>query len=123
MKRAGAQRERDGGDSFLDTTDSSIEQEYRKAFCALKHTRSSYKQAICHVDSGLSFDSSSEVCGGEDLALAAGASRARGTWRYIYNSSFRVFLLLETSFHAFICWMFCSFVMILVFDTALSDGK
>ena len=35
------------------------------------------------VDSGLSFDASSEVYGGEDLALAAGGGRARRTGRYI----------------------------------------
>ena len=45
MKRAGPQRERDGGNSFLATTDS-ISQLHRTAFCALKHTRSSYKLAI-----------------------------------------------------------------------------
>ena len=28
-------------DSFLDTVDSSIEQQYRTAFCGLEHTRSS----------------------------------------------------------------------------------
>ena len=59
VKRAGPQRERDGGDSFLATTDS-IRQQYRTAFCALKHTRSSYKP-VNYVDSGLSFDASSEV--------------------------------------------------------------
>ena len=62
IKRAELRRERDGGDSFLDTVDSSIQQIYlhRTAFCALKHTRSSYKPAI-YMDSGLSFDASSEV--------------------------------------------------------------
>ena len=50
----------------------------------LKHTRSSYKLAIYYVDIGLSFDASSEVYGGEDLALlAAGGGRARRTGRYI----------------------------------------
>ena len=62
IKRAGPQRERDGGDSFLATNDSIIRQQHRTAFCALKHTRSSYKQAIYYVDSGLSFDASWEVC-------------------------------------------------------------
>ena len=70
MKRAGPQRERDGGD-FLATADS-IRQQHRTAFCALKHTRSSYKATIYCVDSGLSFDASSDVYGGEELALAAG---------------------------------------------------
>ena len=45
-KRAGSHREQDGGDSFPATTDSSIKQQYRTAFCALNHTRSSYKPAI-----------------------------------------------------------------------------
>ena len=82
MKRAGPQRERDGGDSFLATADS-IRQQRRTAFCALKHTRSSYKAAIYYVESGLSFDASSGVYGGEDLALAAGGGMARRTGRYI----------------------------------------
>ena len=81
VMRAGAQRERDGGDSSLATTDS-IWQQYRTAFCALKHTRSSYKPAI-YVDGGLSFDASSEVYGGGDLVLAAGGGRAWRTGRYI----------------------------------------
>ena len=54
MKRAGSQRERDGGDSFLATADG-IRQQHRTAFCALKHTRIGYKVAIYYVDSGLSF--------------------------------------------------------------------
>ena len=77
VKRAGPQRERDGGDSFPATADS-IEQQYRTAFCALKHTRSSYKPATYYVDSGLSFDASSGVYGGEDLALAVGSGKFRG---------------------------------------------
>ena len=77
VKRAGAQRERDGGDSSLATTDR-IRQQYPAAFCALKHTRSSYKSAIYR----LSFDASSEVSGGEELALAVGEGRARRTGRY-----------------------------------------
>ena len=63
VKRAGSQREQDGRNSFLDTTDTSIKQQYRKVFCALNHTHSSHKPAI-NVDSGLSFDASSEVYGG-----------------------------------------------------------
>ena len=84
VKRVGPQRERDGGDCFLATADSIIiKQQYRTAFCALKHTRSGYKLAIYYVDSGLLFDASSEVYGGEDLALAAGGGRAKRTGRYI----------------------------------------
>ena len=45
MKRAGSQREQDGGDSLPATTDSSMKQKYRTAFCALKHKRGSYKTA------------------------------------------------------------------------------
>ena len=62
------QREQDGVDSFLATTDSNIKQEHRTALCGLKHTRSSYKPAI-YMDRGLSFDASSGVYGGEDSAL------------------------------------------------------
>ena len=82
VKRAGPQRERDDGDCFPATTDSSIKQHYRTAFFVLKHTRSSYKPAI-HMDSGLSFDASSEVYGGAELTLAAEGGRARRTGRYI----------------------------------------
>ena len=69
VKRAEPQRERDGEDSFLATTDGSIKQQYRTAFCALKHTRCSFKPVI-YMDSGLSFDAPSEVVGGEDSVLA-----------------------------------------------------
>ena len=61
-------RERDGGDSFLATTDGSIKQQYRTTFCALNHTRSSYKPAI-YMNSGFSFDVSSEVLGGRTWPL------------------------------------------------------
>ena len=71
------ERERDSGDPFLATTDGSIKQQYRTAFCGLKHTRSSYKPAIYYMGSGLSFDAFAEVFGGEDLTLAAGGGRAR----------------------------------------------
>ena len=37
MMRAELQTERDSGDSFFDTANSSIEQQYRAAFCALEH--------------------------------------------------------------------------------------
>ena len=76
VRRAGPQRDQDGGESFLATTDS-IRQQYRTAFCALKHTRSTYKPAI-YVDSGLSFDASSEMYAGEDLALVVGSRKVRG---------------------------------------------
>ena len=76
VKGAGPQKERDGGGYFPATADS-IKQQYRTAFCALKQTRSSYKPAI-YVDSGLSFDASSGVYGGEDLALAVGSGKVRG---------------------------------------------
>ena len=79
VKRVGPQRMQNGGDSFLVTADS-IKQQYRTTFCALKHTRSSYKPAI-YMDSGLSFDASSEVYGGEDLALAVGSGMRKGSVR------------------------------------------
>ena len=77
VKRVGSQRERDGGDSFPATTDS-IRQQHRTAFCALKHTHGSYKPDIYYVDGGMSFDTSSEVYGGEDLALAVGSGKLKG---------------------------------------------
>ncbi|CAN0452745.1 unnamed protein product, partial [Laminaria digitata] len=46
-------------------------------FCALKHARSSYKPAIFIV-SGFLVDTSSEVLGGENWALAVGALRVKG---------------------------------------------
>ena len=76
MYRAEPPREQDGGDTFLDTTDSSLRQQYRTAFCTLKYTRSSYKPAI-YVDDGLPFDAPSEVFGGGDLAVAVGGGKAR----------------------------------------------
>ena len=45
------QRERDGRDSLIGTTDSSVDQQHRTTFCALKHARSSNKPAI-FMDSG-----------------------------------------------------------------------
>ena len=62
VKTVRPQRERDDGASFFATTDS-IRQQYRAAFCALKHARSSYKPAT-YVDRELSFDASSEVYAG-----------------------------------------------------------
>ena len=76
VKRAGSQRERDGGNSVPAATDS-ISQQHRTAFCALKHTRNSYKSAF-YMDSGLSFDASWGVYGGEDLALAVESGNDRG---------------------------------------------
>ena len=64
-------------ESFPVTIDTSNKRQYRVAFCAPKHTRSSYKPAI-FMDSGLSFDASSEVYGGEDLALAVGSGKLKG---------------------------------------------
>ena len=71
-------RERDGRDSFLGTTDSSVNQQLRTTFCALKHARSSYKPAI-FMGSGFLVDASLGVLGGEDWALAIGGGRVRGT--------------------------------------------
>ena len=94
--RVQSRRERDGGDSFLATTDS-IRQQYRTAFCALKQKRSSYNPAIYMV-SRLSFDAPSKVFWGEDFALAL---EGVGPGEQGRTSSFRIFWLLETSFHAF----------------------
>ena len=49
------QGERDGRDSLLATTDSSVDQQHRTTFCELKHARSSYKPAI-FMDSGFLVD-------------------------------------------------------------------
>ena len=98
VKRVGLQREQNGGDFFFATADR-IKQQYRTAFCALKHTRSSYKSAIYFVDSGLLFDASSEVYGGEDLALAAGGGRARRKERYILYSWFLIVGNIVSRFH------------------------
>ena len=81
VKRAGPQRERDGGNSFLATTNSIVRQQHRTAFCTLKHTRSSYKAAIYCVDSGLSFEASSEVYGGDLVLAAEGDNKNEGTYR------------------------------------------
>ena len=45
------QRERDGRDSLLGTTDSSVDQQHRTTFWALKHACSSNKPASL-MDSG-----------------------------------------------------------------------
>ena len=69
------QRERDGRDSLIGTTDSSVDQQHRTTFCALKHARSSNKPAIS-MDSGFLVDASSGVLGGGGfLALAVGGGR------------------------------------------------
>ena len=51
------QRERGGSDSLLGTTDSSVDQQHRTTFYALKHARSSYKPAI-FMESGFLVDAS-----------------------------------------------------------------
>ena len=73
--RAETQRERDGGDAFLDTADSSIRQQYRTAFWALKYTHISYKPDA-YMDSGLPFDISG-VFAKEGSALAVGGGMVR----------------------------------------------
>ena len=74
------------------------------------------------MDSGLSYDASSEVYSGEDLALAAEGGRGRRTGRYI--SSISSFWLLEASFHTFVMDV-VFFHRVSAFDThaTLSDGK
>ena len=76
LRGQGHSEKRDGGDSFVGTA-NSIKQHSRTAFCALKHTRSSFKPAI-YSDSGLSIDASSEVYGREGLAFAAGSDKLMG---------------------------------------------
>ena len=72
------QRGRDGRDSLLPTTNSSVDQQHRTAFCVLKHVRSSYKPAISK-DSRVLVDASSGVLGKEDWALAVEGGRVQGT--------------------------------------------
>ena len=50
-------REKDGSDSLVGTTDSSVNQEHRTAFCASKHALGSYKPTIS-MDSGILVDAS-----------------------------------------------------------------
>ena len=71
------QRERGGRDSLIGTTDSSVDQQHRSVFFALKHACSSYKPAIL-MDSGCLVDASSRVLGKEDRVLAVGGSTVRG---------------------------------------------
>ena len=66
------QRQQDGGETLLGTTDSSIGQLHRTAFCVLKHTRGRHYPAI-YLDSGLSFGASWKVFRGR--RLGAGSSR------------------------------------------------
>ena len=70
-------RKQDGKESFPGTTHSSMDQQHRTTFSALKDARSSYKTAI-FMDSGFLVDTSSDVLGGEDLALAGGGGWVRG---------------------------------------------
>ncbi|CAM9529130.1 unnamed protein product, partial [Laminaria digitata] len=57
--------QRKQGGRFPGTTNSSIDQQHRTTFYALKQARSSYKPAI-FMESGFLIDSSSEVLEGED---------------------------------------------------------
>ena len=68
-------REQDGGNYFLDTTDSRLRQQYRAA-CAFEYTRSSSK-TVFHIDSGLPFDTSSDPVGGRGLTLTVGGGEVR----------------------------------------------
>ena len=45
------------------------------SFCALKHTRSSYKPAVYYMGSALSFDASSQVYGGRTRPLRLEVAR------------------------------------------------
>ena len=51
------------------------------------------------MDSGLSFDAFSGMFRGEDLTLAAGGGRARGTGRYIQFSLFLVIGISTSCFY------------------------
>lgn len=117
MKRVELERERDGGDSFLGMVDSSIRQQYRAVFCALKQTRRCRKPTV-HMDSGLPFDSPLEVFGGEVLALVAGRGGARG----MGGASTVVFLVFGCWIHCFtlelfVVLSFCYFIMFLDIET------
>ena len=72
------QRERDGRDSVIGTTDSSVDQQHRTTFRALKRSRSSPTPAIS-MDSWLLVYTASGVYGREAWALAFGGGRVRGT--------------------------------------------
>ena len=65
----GVQREQDGREAFPGMTNSSIDQQHRTTFCALKHARSSHKPAI-FMDSGFLVDTSLEMLeGGGSVAV------------------------------------------------------
>ena len=68
-KTVALQSKQEGRQPFPGTAHSSIDQQHRTIFCALKDARSSYKPAI-FMDSGCLVDTSLEVLGGEDCALA-----------------------------------------------------
>ena len=80
------QRERDGRDSLIGTTDSSVDQQHRMSFCVLNNARISNKPAIS-MDSGVLVDTSSGVLGAEDWALGVGGGRVSGQRRYSSNST------------------------------------
>ena len=63
LGKVGEQREQDGKEAFPGTTHSSIDQLHRTTFCAMKHTRSSYKLTI-FMDSGFLVDTSLEMLEG-----------------------------------------------------------
>ena len=76
VKRAGSQREQDGRDTFLDTTETSIKQQDRKVFCALNLTRSRYKQTfMCVV--GCRSMPLWKCLGGKNLVLAVGSGKVK----------------------------------------------
>ena len=73
----GVQREQYGKEAFPGTTNSSMSQQHRTTFCALKDARSSYKPAI-FMDSGFLVDTSSEMLEGGG-SVAVWRMRCRGT--------------------------------------------
>ena len=72
------QEERDGRDSLISTTDSSVDQQHRTTFCALKHARSSYKPTIL-MGGGFLADDFSRVLWKETWAVAVGGGSVGGT--------------------------------------------
>ena len=46
LGKVGVKRGQNGREAFPGTTNSSIDQQHRTTFCALKHASSSYKSAI-----------------------------------------------------------------------------
>ena len=69
MEKAMFKRKKYGRESFPGTIYCSMDQQHRATFCAFKDARSSKKTAI-FIDSGFLVDTSSEVLGEEDWALA-----------------------------------------------------